>query len=199
LANAGKQSVKGFEIEASYSPIDPLNLFMGLTYLDPNYDSYLNAPCPSAEQRGFNGTDITQSPGFIADEFLQCVADGEPTVDLTGEDPNSIHPVSLSTAATYTHDFANGSSLIGRIEYLFESETNLFDGAGPNGPTRKTSTINANLLYRMENGFSVNVWGRNLNDDDALITAFPGVAQAGTLNGYVVAPRTYGVTIKKAF
>ena len=199
LTNAGTQSVRGFEIESSYNIADALNWTFGLTYLDPEYDEYIGAPCPTAGVRGFSGTDISLSPGIIADEFLSCVTAGSPTVDLSGTDPSGIHPISLTTSASYVFNLGNGNTLTPRVEYLFESATALFDGAGPNAPERKVSQINANIAFEMENGFSVNVWGRNLNDDDALITVFPGVAQTGSYQGYVVAPRTYGVSIRKSF
>ncbi len=189
LANAGEQSVRGFEIDASYSPIEPLNLFMGLTYLDPEYDVFTGAPCPSA------GVASIIKPEIVA----ACADPAVNSFDASGERPSGIHPVSITSAATYTHQFAHGATLTGRVEYLFESETKLFDFGSDLAPVRKVSTVNANLQYELENGFSVNVWGRNLNDDDALITSFPTVAQTGSFSGYVVAPRTYGVSLRKTF
>ncbi|MES2058609.1 MAG: TonB-dependent receptor, partial [Pseudomonadota bacterium] len=45
LVNAGKESVRGFEIDAAYSPAPFLALTGGLTYLDPKYDSFAGAAC----------------------------------------------------------------------------------------------------------------------------------------------------------
>jgi iron complex outermembrane receptor protein len=189
FANAGEQSVRGFEIDASYSPWEPLNLFAGLTYLDPDFPSFISFPCPSA--------------GLVsiarADVLATCADPAVSTVDISGTDPSGIHEISLTTAATYTHEMANGSTITGRVEYLFESETSLYELGNGTEPMRRISTINANLKYAMENGFSINVWGRNLNDDDSLITFFPSVAQAGSYNAYVAAPRQMGVSIRKDF
>jgi len=189
FANAGEQSVRGFEVDASYDLTDSLNLFAGVTYLDPDFPSFVAFPCPSA--------------GLVAiaraDVLAACADPMVSTVDITGTDPSGIHPISLTTAATYYHEMANGSSITGRIEYLYESETSLYELGNGTEPMRRVSQINANLKYAMENGFSVNVWGRNLNDDDALITFFPGVAQAGTYHAYVTAPRQWGVSIRKDF
>ncbi len=189
FANAGQQSVRGFEVDASVSPWEPLDLFFGLTYLDPEYPSFVAFPCPSS--------------GLVAiaraDVLATCAAPGVSTVDISGTDPSGIHPISITTAATYTHQMANGSIITGRVEYLHESETSLYELGNGTEPSRKVSTINANLKYEMENGFSVNVWGRNLNDDDALITFFPSVAQAGSYNAYITAPRQWGVSIRKDF
>ena len=43
------------------------------------------------------------------------------------------------------------------------------------------------------------LWGRNLNDDDYLLSAFPSVAQAGSFSGYPNEPRPYGVTLSMRF
>lgn len=189
FANAGEQSVRGFEVDASVSPWEPLELFVGLTYLDPDFPSFGAFPCPSA--------------GLVAiaraDVLATCSAPGVSTVDISGTDPSGIHPISITTAATYTHEMSNGSTISGRIEYLHESETSLYELGNGTEPTRKVSTINANLKFAMENGFSVNVWGRNINNDDALITFFPSVAQAGSFNAYVAPPRQWGVSVRKDF
>ena len=189
FANAGQQSVRGFEIEGGWSPIDPMSWTFGLTYLDPNYDSFVAAPCPSAGNIAITRADIVAA----------CSAPGVSTFDLTGENPSGIHPISLSTALTYEFDLGNGNTLTPRVEYLYESTTVLIDGGNDLAPERRISQINANMAFQMENGFSVNVWGRNLNNDDSLITFFPSVAQAGSFSAYVTQPRTWGVSIRKDF
>ena len=189
FANAGEQSVRGFEVDASYSPWEPFNLFAGLTYLDPDFPSFVSFPCPSA--------------GLVAiaraDVLATCSDPTVSTVDISGTDPSGIHEFSLTTAATYTHEMGNGNTLSARVEYLFESDTSLYELGNGTEPSRRVSQINANIKFAMENGFSVNVWGRNLNDDDALITFFPSVAQADSYNAYITTPRQVGVSIRKDF
>lgn len=41
--------------------------------------------------------------------------------------------------------------------------------------------------------------GRNLTDDEYLLSAFPSVFQEGSLSGYANEPRTYGVTLRRHF
>ena len=44
LANAEKQSVRGFEVDTMFRPVDPLQLNFSITYLDPEFDHlYLGA------------------------------------------------------------------------------------------------------------------------------------------------------------
>ena len=65
--------------------------------------------------------------------------------------------------------------------------------------TREVSTINASAGLAWENGFELMLWGRNLNNDEYLTSAFPSVAQAGSYSGYPNQPRTYGLTLRKSF
>ena len=176
LANAGEQSVRGFEVDAAYSPVDPFNLTFGLTYLDPTYDVFLSAPC--------------------APTIPEC-APGQVTFDGSGERPSGVHPVSITTSGTYTKDLANGAELSMRGEYFFASSVDLFDFAPPGVPQRRTSNVNANVAYTLENGFSVNLWARNLLDNVSFVSAFPTVAQTGSLSAYVNQPRTWGISLRK--
>ncbi len=199
LANAEEQSVRGFEIESAYSPIDPLQVTFGLTYLDPEYDVFTQAPCTSFA--GFRPAGCAPDPvtGFVPDFF-----------DGSGLTPAGIHEISISTSAVYTHDFASGAQGFARIEYLYESDVQALDNIPPEIASRRVSLINASVGYEMENGFAISVWGRNLNNDNFLLSGFPSVAQSdprpdwagGTVDsftGYTNEPRTYGVTVRKSF
>ena len=44
LANAGQQSVKGFEFSSTVTPVPSLVYTFAATYLDPVYDSFVNSP-----------------------------------------------------------------------------------------------------------------------------------------------------------
>jgi outer membrane receptor protein involved in Fe transport len=72
LANAGKQSTKGLEVDATWLPIDPLQLTFSGTWLDPIYDSFENG----------NGVDGPE--------------------DLSGTKPPGIHEFSMNASATYS-------------------------------------------------------------------------------------------------
>jgi outer membrane receptor protein involved in Fe transport len=63
---------------------------------------------------------------------------------------------------------------------------------------REVKTVNASLGVSRD-GWEAQIWGRNLTDDDYLISAFPSVAQFGSYSGYPSQPRTYGVTLRKRF
>jgi len=179
LANAGKQSVKGFEIEATYLPTNDLKLDFALTYLDPLYDSFVGAACASHDT-------------------VNCGA-GEVTRDLSGTVPPGIHEISMTLGATYSHEFDNGMTGFIRGNYIYESEVDVIENVPAAYATRETNTLNMSMGVALENGLEVTAWGRNLTNDDNLLSAFPTVIQTGSYSGYLNAPRTYGVTIRKRF
>ncbi len=167
LANAGKQSTKGVEFDASYYPVDALKLTLAGIYLDAVYDSFVNAPGP-------NGT----------------------VVDRSGQKVAGIPEFGFSTSATYTHDFGGGTTGYIRGDYQYESTVDIVEILGVEA---KSSYLNGSLGVKLDNGFGIQVWGRNILGHETYISAFPGVVQQGTINAYPVAPATYGVLLRKEF
>nr|WP_298897586.1 TonB-dependent receptor [uncultured Altererythrobacter sp.] len=169
LRNAGKQSVRGFEMDVNVRPTDGLVLTFAATHLDPLFDDF---------------------PGSVLG-------------DLTGVRPAGIPAWAIATSATYTHEFGlSGNRLITRVDYNHESDTPINNGLptfGPNNFTREVNLVNASMTFAMENGLEVGIWGRNLFDDQYILTIFDGVAQAGTVSGYPSAPRTYGGLVRFKF
>ena len=176
LANAGKQSVQGVEVDFVFYPTDALQLTFAATYLDPLYDEFRNA--------GRNP--ITGA-----------------TVDLSGNVPGGINELSASASATYRFNIGNSEAYI-RGDYFYEDTVNIGDRT--EDPTLDTSkfqrdsrNLNISAGLTTETGLGFSIWARNVNDNTSLISAFPSVAQSGSFTGYRTAPRTYGVTISKDF
>jgi outer membrane receptor protein involved in Fe transport len=168
LSNAGEQSTKGIEFDTTFNPIEPLTLTFGGVLQDPVYDSFVNAPGP-------NGT----------------------TVDLSGEKPAGINEVALTASATYTHEFADGTSAFIRGNYQYEDEVQIVDNIP--GLTRDTDLVNASAGFNFQNGVQIRYWVNNLFQHETYTSAFPGVVQAGTVNAYPNQPRTYGVALRYNF
>ncbi len=172
LGNAEQQSVRGFEIDSSISPVYNLTFTAALTYLDANFDSFAG------------GSALTPAFSVV------------PT-DLTGRRPASVPEYSISVGGTYTHEFGNDNELIFHADYLMESNTQIAQGAP--AFRRAVEALNASITFAMGNGLAVTLWGRNLTDDVYTTTIFPSVAQAGSLSGYRNQPRTYGGAVKFKF
>lgn len=168
LANAGKQSVRGFEFDINWAPTEALRLSFATTYLDPEYDDFVGGVGP----------------------------DG-PT-DLSGTRPAGIHEWSTNTAGTYNFAFASANGYV-RLEHVYEDEVQVVENVSADIASREVSMFNASIGLSWANGVELNLWGRNLNDDEYLLSAFPSVAQGGSFSGYPNTPRTYGLTLRKNF
>jgi outer membrane receptor protein involved in Fe transport len=170
LQNAGKQSTTGVELEANWLPNDAWQLSFAGTWLDPKYDVFPNFVFPDGVVQDLSGTTV---PG--------------------------VHEFSMNTSAVY--NFELGASVTGfvRGEYIFEDEIQIIENVSAVIASREVSTFNASIGLQWDNGFEAMLWGRNLNNDEYLLSAFPSVAQSGSFSGYPNQPRTYGITIRKSF
>ncbi|MCH8073886.1 MAG: TonB-dependent receptor [Proteobacteria bacterium] len=169
LANAGKQSTDGIEVDLTWYPTEAFRFTIAGTWLDPIYDSFVGAEGP----------------------------DGP--VDLSGTTPAGVHELSIVTSGQYNFDVTSSSDGFIRLEYLYEDEVQVVENVPANIASREVSEINASIGIRWQNGFEAMLWGRNLTDDQYLISAFPTTVQPGSFNGYPNQPRSYGLTVRKYF
>lgn len=186
LVNAGKQSVRGFEIDAAYRPISWLSLNGAVTYLDPKYDSFLRAPCVNY--------DVVRCP-------LDPLTGRRPVFrDLSGARPAGISKWSYSASVLISRHLTSGIDAYLRGEYDYASKVQLTETTPPELSTYGTSNLNASLGFIFVGPkVELMLWGRNLTNHHSLIAAFPTVAQDGSYSGYPIQPRTYGATIRKTF
>ena len=168
LANAGKQSTEGVEVDIKWAPTDGLRFGFAATWLDPLYDDFKGA-------LGLDGPE-----------------------DFSGRQPAGIPEFSANTNVTYNFMAGNAMSYV-RLENVFEGEVQVVDNIPSSIASRKVNMINASAGVTFANGVQLNLWGRNLTGDEYLLSAFPSVAQAGSISGYPSQPRTYGLTVKYNF
>ncbi|GGP60963.1 TonB-dependent receptor [Shewanella saliphila] len=141
----------------------------------------------------------------LAGTFLDPVYDSfegasglDGPVDLSGEQPAGIHEVSISAGMVYNFEVFNGANGYVRADYLYESDVKVAENT-PESLTREVNTVNASSGLAFDNGVSVQVWVRNLTNDEYLLSAFPPPIQAGSFNGYPNQPRTFGANISYEF
>ncbi|MEK7265292.1 MAG: TonB-dependent receptor [Pseudomonadota bacterium] len=183
LANAGEQSVRGFEVESLWQPAEPLVATFGVTYLDPEYDSFPNAPCAS----------------FVGAAPAACQVPGATTFDASGIRPAGISKWSIATSLTYTQPLTETLEMYLRGEFDWQSNVQAIENVPKAVASREVKNLNLSLGFNWENGFEVQAWMRNALGDKYIIQAFPSVAQTGSFSGYLNEPRTYGVTLRKKF
>lgn len=171
LANAGKQSTFGIEFDGTVTPVDPLTLFLAVTYLDPKYDSFVNSSFGDISGRtpaGIPGISASMGATYTHefDSGSRLIARG----DYLYESPVNM----VDGLDGFPDGFAESLQ-------------------------REVNQINAALTFQHISGFELSVYGRNLTNAKYLTTIFPSVAQSGSISGYPSAPRTYGVTARYKF
>ncbi|MDG1507718.1 MAG: TonB-dependent receptor [Luminiphilus sp.] len=177
LTNAGKRSSKGAELDLMVRASEALTLAVSATYLDPIYD-----------------------------DFTGAQLNGQPA-DFTGLKPAGVHELSLSAIATYTFNI-NGMDGFIQADYQHDSSVDINSGgdlslnniALESRGFREREVNMVNASFGLTRGdWDLRIWGRNLTNDEWLITWFPAVAQTGSLTGYPNQPRTYGATLRRNF
>ena len=172
LANAGSQSSDGYEFDLVMSPTESIDLSISGLFMDPIYDSYVGAAAG----------------------------------DLSGTVPSNIPEDTISSTITWNFDMNGWDSYL-RISHLYSSEAFLLENpahqalleAQGNG-FRKQDTLNFTAGFEKDN-LSISLWGKNINDDEYLTSAFVAVADLSetTFFGYPNNYATYGMTLNYTF
>ncbi|MCH7627636.1 MAG: TonB-dependent receptor [Proteobacteria bacterium] len=89
-------------------------------------------------------------------------------------------------------------NVTGRVQYQYTS-SQLINTAGLD-EQKSVSLVNANLGFKLpKSGLTVEAWVQNLFDKTYFTYGFATPLQTGDINGYLGAPRTYGIRMRAAF
>jgi iron complex outermembrane recepter protein len=169
LTNAGKQSTFGIEFDGTVTPVDPLTLFLAITYLNPKYDSYTNSA--AGDLTGTTPANIPPISMTIGGTFTQPISD----------------QAKLILRGSYHYE-----SKAQIIEGLSAFGANAVAAARPY--SREINQVDASATLQI-GAFDLSVFGRNLTNDRYLTIIFDSVVQQGSISGYPSRPRTYGASI----
>ncbi|WP_445772778.1 TonB-dependent receptor [Shewanella sp.] len=185
------QTIEGFQS----------SIFIGTGYV------LANAGKQSTQGLEFDSNyNLTDDWSFtLAGTFLDPVYDSfegasglDGPTDLSGEKPAGIHEVSITAGVVYNFEVFNGADGYVRADYLYESDVKVAENT-PESLSREVNTVNASTGLAFDNGLSVQLWVRNLTNDEYLLSAFPPPIQAGSFNGYPNQPRTFGANVSYQF
>ncbi|WP_445777829.1 TonB-dependent receptor [Shewanella sp.] len=185
------QNIEGFQS----------SIFIGTGYV------LANAGKQSTQGLEFDSNyNLTDDWSFtLAGTFLDPVYDSfegasglDGPTDLSGEKPAGIHEVSITAGVVYNFEVFNGADGYVRADYLYESDVKVAENT-PESLSREVNTVNASTGLAFDNGLSVQLWVRNLTNDEYLLSAFPPPIQAGSFNGYPNQPRTFGANVSYQF
>jgi iron complex outermembrane receptor protein len=171
LTNAGLQSSTGVELDVLWAITENFDWSISTMFLDPVYDDYQGAP-------GVGGPE-----------------------DFSGRQVPGVSETTVNTWARWQFDVGANMSGFIRAEYYYESDVQVIGNVPADIASREVGTINASIGLRWLNGFEALLWGRNINNDEFLQSAFPTTVQPGgaSFSGYPNQPRTYGVTLSYFF
>jgi outer membrane receptor protein involved in Fe transport len=189
LQNAGDYEISGFEVEATWVPMDSLEVNFAWAFVDAEYKTFKGGNCWVA-YTWHTGID---DPGRQNADDQFCDRSG----DRPGGEPQNYAVISVKK------DFAIADGVYSYIQGDF-SHTSEVILDGSNDPYAIQDAYNiVNLRFFMnfeEADMDVIVWARNLLDEEYINrTNFNAPLQEGKLNAYMAEPATFGVTVKKRF
>lgn len=88
-------------------------------------------------------------------------------------------------------------NVTGRVQYQYAG-AQLINTAGLD-EQKAVSLVNANLGLKLHSGIAIEGWVQNLFDKTYFTYGFNTPLQTGDTNGYLGAPRTYGVRVRASF
>jgi outer membrane receptor protein involved in Fe transport len=184
LLNAGKQSTFGVEFEGLATIADALTLNLGVTYLDPIYDSFTVSAV--GDLTGTRPAGIPEWSVVIGAQYEIAVGNGVivPRASFLWQDE------------TQLIEGLPGFAVRGPDGTITDPGP-AYAAAAPF--TREVEDLSASISYDLDNGLSFALWGRNLLDSRDLGVIFDSPAQPRGISGYPNDPRTYGATIRYRF
>ena len=180
LANAGKQSTWGQEIDVSLKPAKGLTIGLSGTFLQPKYDDFKLSAFGDA-----SGTTPAGIPKFSGTVSVQYEH------ELNGGDE-------LIFRADFHHE-SKAQIVEGLPNFVTTTNGVRNNQAGLNAAipfTREVNEMNAALTYAMQSGLELTIWGRNLTDNRYISTIFDSPAQQFSVSGYPNQPRTWGGSVR---
>jgi iron complex outermembrane receptor protein len=172
IENAAAATIRGAEVELTWTPIDDLTLGSFYTYTDASYDEW------------------------------NSVGAGGVIVDLSGNRFGYLpeHKAGLSARYRLPLSLQQGDIFIaGNAAY--QSEQQLDELSAPGVDQEAYTLFGARLEWNdfLRPGLTLALWGNNLTNEEYFIGSNNVYASAGFTSGYVGEPRTYGLDLRAEF
>lgn len=105
--------------------------------------------------------------------------------------------LSANTALNLDYELSGGKALTGLLQVQYSGER--YTNTASNLQEDAVTLVNANLGLKFDTGLSVSAFIRNAFDERYVSQHFNTPLQGDDRNGYVAAPRTFGVSVRKTF
>ena len=176
LANADKVRVKGAELDASFVINNHFSINAAATYTDGKYVEFTNAPLPLEE----TGAAVSFK-------------------DVSGTDLPGVSKWSGSLGGEYTKNakfFGSLGKFFIALDGYARSEFSSSPSASKYLVVPGYAIFNGRLGFRVADGLSAHIWGRNLLDKDYYEQLLPAGGNSGQYAAVLGDQRTYGITLR---
>ena len=176
LANADKVRVKGIELDASFILNKHFSFNAAGTYSDGKYVTFTNAPLPLEE----TGAAVSFK-------------------DVSGTDLPGVSKWAGSLGGEYTKNakfFGSIGKFFIALDSFARSEFSSSPSASKYLVVPGYAIFNGRLGFRVADGLSAHIWGRNLFNKDYYEQLLPAGGNSGHYAAVLGDQRTYGITLK---
>jgi iron complex outermembrane receptor protein len=188
LVNVSEQRHKGIEVDSMFYLNQDLVVTFNASLIDAKYGSFTNGPCDSTRSAPASD-DCPVIDGSLARYK-----------DFTGQVPGGVPDLAITVSAAYTFDVSMAFTGFVRAEYVYEDKIQATDNVPTSLAPREVGTINASFgLQNEDSGWNLLIWGRNINDDEYVQTAFGVPGSPGSFAIYPNQPKMMGITLGKQF
>ncbi|ESQ75625.1 TonB-dependent receptor [Asticcacaulis sp. AC402] len=179
LANVEKVTVRGFEVDTAWRPSAWFTGYATLSWTDAKYDSFRNGPPPL--------------------EFLTATT---AAYDLSGKRLPGVSEWSGSVGGEWRKSAklssANGE-VFGSFDLSYRSDWYSDASVSKYALIEGSTLLNLRTGFRGDGGTDVTFWVKNALDEEYLAFTTVQAGNSGAIYGQPGDPRTYGVTVRKAF
>ncbi|MFC7047801.1 TonB-dependent receptor [Emcibacter nanhaiensis] len=181
--NAASAEIKGMEMEFTWLASEHIRIDGSATYLDATFDDYVTTdPFDTVfQQLGLIDAGVDLSQQLAGNRLVQSPKwSGRLAVTVDHE-------------ISDTGWLAEGTVAVSYKDQVYFTQFN-HDALAQDDVT----TIDANVRFSSDNGWSVNLWGRNLTDETIYVGTFI-LNSSRTNAGFLAPPRTFGATLGYEF
>ena len=191
VINAGKTEIKGFEVQSSWRPTDPLTLSLAYTYVDAEYDD-------------FNTAEILAEAGGTPD-LNTLAAAGNAEGDFSGNKVIGAPENAATASARYQFSLFEGTESYVEAVWYYQDERFLDQGNNLSVPDHSLWDVYAGISG---DTWEITLYTVNLTDEDDIESAISNVDYGFFPDGqsvptgasiYLPQPRTVGARFSYQF
>jgi iron complex outermembrane receptor protein len=161
-------TTRGAELELLWYPpaVEGLSLQGGVTYADAQYNDFAATGTPDVDR--LSGATMSLAPEWYA-----------------------------SGAVSYRAPISANLEWLAHLDGRWVSEQNTGSDLDPEKIQEGYTVLNGRLgIGAQDESWALELWGRNLTDEDYIQVGFDGPFQPGSFNAFLGQPRTWGVTLR---